>query len=130
MAGLAHVPQRLALCVSGLCKWFGDVKAMVDLNLRLAHGQIRCLLGPSGCGKTTTLRLIADFDTPDTGSIHVGDRMVSGPGVNENPEQRRVGMVMLPHVVFFEPGSRVRVFMREGHSPLAFHDGRALGGAG
>ena len=70
------------------------------------------------------------LDTPDTGAIHVGDRMVSGPGVNENPEQRRVGMVMLPHVVFFEPGSRVRVFMREGHSPLAFLDGRALGGAG
>ena len=43
------------------------------------------------------------LDTPDAGSIHVGDRMVSGPGVNENPEQRRVGMVMLPHVVFSNP---------------------------
>ena len=38
--------------------------------------------------------------------------------------------MMQSHVVFFEPGSRVQVFMREGHSPLAFVDGRALGGAG
>ena len=100
MAGVAHVPQHPALCLSGLCKSFGDVKAVVDLNLRLAHGQILCLLGPSGCGKTTTLRLIAGFDTPDTGSIHIGDRMVSGPGANENPEKRRVGMVFQEGALF------------------------------
>ena len=96
----ASVCERYALELSGLCKSFRDVSAVVNLDLRLAHGEILCLLGPSGCGKTTTLRLIAGFDTPDAGTVRIGDRPVAGPGVNEAPEKRRVGMVFQEGALF------------------------------
>ena len=51
-------------------------------------------------GKTTTLRLIAGFDAPDAGTIEIGGRTVYGPGVNESPEKRRVGMVFQEGALF------------------------------
>ena len=94
------VVRPIALKLSGLCKSFRDVRAVADLELHLARGEILCLLGPSGCGKTTTLRLIAGFDAPDDGTIHVGDRLVAGPSVNVAPEKRRVGMVFQEGALF------------------------------
>ena len=91
---------RYALALSGLSKSFRDTVAVADLGLFLEPGEILCLLGPSGCGKTTTLRLIAGFDKPDSGSVRIGNRMVYGPGVNESPEKRRVGMVFQEGALF------------------------------
>ena len=58
------------------------------------------MLGPSGCGKTTTLRLIAGFERPDSGSITVSDRLVAGDGVFIPPEKRGVGMVFQDYALF------------------------------
>ena len=91
---------RFALTLSGLSKSFRDTVAVAGVDLFLKPGEILCLLGPSGCGKTTTLRLIAGFDQPDSGSVRIGDRTVYGPGVNENPERRRVGMVFQEGALF------------------------------
>ncbi len=89
-----------ALQLSGLCKAFHEVKAVVDADVDLKRGEILCLLGPSGCGKTTMLRLIAGFDAPDAGTVHIDGRLVSGLGVNETPEKRRVGMVFQDGALF------------------------------
>ena len=98
------VSRHAALWISGLFKSFRHVQAVAGLDLVVAHGEILCLLGPSGCGKTTAPRVIAGFDTPDTGTIQIGDRVAFGPRANEAPEKRRVGMVfqegaLFPHLM-------------------------------
>lgn len=56
----------------GLCKTFGTVKAADSVSIDIESGEFITLLGPSGSGKTTVLRLIAGFEDPDSGSIHLG----------------------------------------------------------
>ena len=71
-----------------------------DISLRIEAGAMVCLLGPSGCGKTTLLRLIAGFEEPDAGTVHLGGRQVSGPGHAVAPEKRQIGMVFQDYALF------------------------------
>ena len=48
-------------------------------SLTANSGDFICITGPSGCGKTTLLRMIAGFDTPDTGRILIDGKPVNGP---------------------------------------------------
>jgi iron(III) transport system ATP-binding protein len=67
-----------SVTIRNLKKTFpGNVRAMDDVSLDIAAGELFFLLGPSGCGKTTLLRSIAGFVTPDAGTIHIGARDVS-----------------------------------------------------
>ena len=93
-------PGAAALECRGLSKSYGRVQAIQQLDLTVRPGQIVALLGPSGCGKTTTLRLIAGFDAPDTGTITIGGRTVFGPRHHVPPEERRVGMVFQEGALF------------------------------
>lgn len=74
-----------------------------DVSFSLESGDIGCLLGPSGCGKTTLLRAIGGFQAPCEGSLSIADKVVSAPGIETSPEERRVGMVfqdlaLFPHM--------------------------------
>jgi NitT/TauT family transport system ATP-binding protein len=53
--------------------------ALSGINLRVAPGELVCLLGPSGCGKSTLLRIVAGALASDEGSVIVGGRPVAGP---------------------------------------------------
>jgi putative spermidine/putrescine transport system ATP-binding protein len=55
--------------IRNLAKTFGAVKAVDGVDLDIHAGEFLTLLGPSGSGKTTVLRMIAGFETPDSGSI-------------------------------------------------------------
>jgi spermidine/putrescine transport system ATP-binding protein len=80
-----------------------DVRAVEQVNLRIAESEFFSLLGPSGCGKTTTLRMIAGFEEPTAGQILLHGRdMVGVP-----PFRRDVNMVfqqyaLFPHMDVFE----------------------------
>lgn len=69
--------------------------AVDDLNLTIDDNAFVTLLGPSGCGKTTTLRMIAGLETPTSGRITIGDKVVfdSEQGINVPPNKRKVGFL-------------------------------------
>jgi iron(III) transport system ATP-binding protein len=99
------------ITIKGLSKRFGAgetaLAAVADLDLDIKDNQFVTLLGPSGCGKTTTLRLIAGYITPDSGTIEVAGRLLSSPQAVVPPEARGMGMVfqnyaVWPHKTVFE----------------------------
>jgi ABC-2 type transport system ATP-binding protein len=59
------------LTADGLCKAYGDVKAVDHVSFRVARGEIVGLLGPNGAGKTTTINMVLGVLAPDAGSIRV-----------------------------------------------------------
>jgi spermidine/putrescine transport system ATP-binding protein len=66
-------------------KRFDDLLAVDDLSLELTRGEFFTLLGPSGCGKTTTLRMVAGFEQPSTGSIRIEGADVAGLPPHRRP---------------------------------------------
>jgi iron(III) transport system ATP-binding protein len=89
-----------AIRLDSISKSFGATQAVRDVTLAVERGELMAVLGPSGCGKTTLLRLIAGFEDPDAGTVHVGDETVAGPGGLVPPEKRRVGMVFQDYALF------------------------------
>jgi iron(III) transport system ATP-binding protein len=89
-----------ALRCSNLSKRYYGGGGVSDFNLDVRQGEVVALLGPSGCGKTTTLRLVAGFEVPDSGSIEIAAQKVSGHGVFLPPEKRNVGMVFQDYALF------------------------------
>ena len=74
----------------------GKVVAVDDVTLDIRAGEFFSLLGPSGCGKTTSLRMIAGFEMPDAGRVHVG-----GEDITDLPVHRRdMGMVFQSYALF------------------------------
>ncbi len=62
------------LSLNNISKSYGSTLAVEDFNLEVERGEFISLLGPSGCGKTTTLQMIAGFEEPSSGSIHINGR--------------------------------------------------------
>lgn len=74
-------------------KKLGSRFALADLCLEVPRGETLALFGPSGCGKTSTLRLIAGFEQPSSGTIRIDGKIVSTAGRLTPPHRRGVGMV-------------------------------------
>lgn len=92
-----------AVELESVSKRFGHITAVRELSLQVGRGEFLTILGPSGCGKTTTLRLIAGFESPDSGRVLIG-------GVDATalpPYRRNVNTVfqhyaLFPHLDVFE----------------------------
>ena len=77
-------------------KRYGDTFAVRGLDLDIREGEFLTLLGPSGCGKTTTLRMIAGFVLPSSGTVYLGDEDVT----RLPPNKRDIGMVFQDYALF------------------------------
>src|SRR5713226_9380965 len=84
------------LSLDHLEKTFASLRVTADLSLEVFEGEILALLGPSGSGKTTVLRLVAGFETPDSGRVVVEEEDVT----RTPPERRRFGMVFQHYALF------------------------------
>ena len=93
----------MKITLEALCKHFGKVKAVDDLDLEIRDGEFVALLGPSGCGKTTTLLMIAGIYKPSSGRIRFDEQVVN----RLLPKERNIGMVfqsyaLYPHMSTFD----------------------------
>ncbi len=80
----------------GVSKSYSGVAAVDALSLDIVEGEFFALLGPSGCGKTTLLRMLAGFETPDTGRI-----LLDGQDISAVPPYRRpVNMMFQSYALF------------------------------
>ncbi|MBC1225048.1 ABC transporter ATP-binding protein [Nostoc sp. UCD121] len=77
-----------------------NAPAVAGVSLALAPGDVLGLLGPSGCGKTTLLRIIAGFESPQTGTVEIAGQLVAGDGQWIPPEQRNFGMLFQDYALF------------------------------
>jgi iron(III) transport system ATP-binding protein len=89
-----------AIRVRDVVKRFGETMALDHLSFDAWPGSLLSLLGPSGCGKTTALRVVAGFDTPDSGLVEIEGIPMFGNGRSVPPERRRVGMVFQDYALF------------------------------
>jgi spermidine/putrescine transport system ATP-binding protein len=95
--------RELAIRLEGIVKRFGSVTAVDDCSLDVGAGEFVSLLGPSGCGKTTLLRIVAGFESADSGRVLVHGRRVD----RLPPNKRPVNMVfqryaLFPHKTVFD----------------------------
>lgn len=83
------------IILTDVTKRWGNFYAVDHLTMTIEDNAFVTLLGPSGCGKTTTLRMIAGLETPTSGRITIGDRVVfdSEQGINIPANKRRVGFL-------------------------------------
>src|SRR5689334_25326400 len=99
------MPQagRIAIALESVSKSFGSHRAVDDVSFDIVEGEFFSMLGPSGCGKTTSLRMIAGFETPDSGRVLLGGTDVTRVSANRRP----VNMVfqqyaLFPHMTIYD----------------------------
>jgi len=85
-----------ALALKGITRRFGDHTAVDNVSLDIAAGELLALIGASGSGKTTTLRIVAGYEIPDSGTV-----MLDGQDITSLPPQKRgFGMVFQHYALF------------------------------
>lgn len=89
-------PFTPAIRFDKVSRYFGEVKAVDQVDLEIMDGEFFSMLGPSGSGKTTCLRMIAGFDRPTSGQIHLYGKDVS----NLPPYERDVNTVFQDYALF------------------------------
>ncbi len=88
--------SAVSVKLEGINLSFGKTHVLKDINLQIKSGEFFSFLGPSGCGKTTLLRLIAGFESAQTGRVIIGDKDVS----YLPPWRRNLGMVFQSYALW------------------------------
>ncbi|RKX75091.1 MAG: ABC transporter ATP-binding protein [Spirochaetes bacterium] len=84
------------LYIEKVIKTFGVFNAVDGISLEIEEGEFFTLLGPSGCGKTTLLRMIAGFNSVDSGVIRYKEKVLN----NIPAHRRNIGMVFQNYAIF------------------------------
>ena len=92
--------------LQGVTKRYGAVTAVDSLTLRIAPGEVFCLLGPNGSGKTTFLRMLTGYFSPSSGRL-----AVDGHDTVSEPMQARHQLGYVPETVPLYRHMRVREFL-------------------
>ena len=92
----ANVNAKPYLQVKNISKSYQNVVTVKDVSFSIYKGELFSLLGQSGCGKTTLLRMLAGFETPDSGRIYLDDIDIT----DWAPYERPVNMMFQSYALF------------------------------
>ncbi|WTW93505.1 ATP-binding cassette domain-containing protein [Streptomycetaceae bacterium NBC_01309] len=109
------MPDKL-LEVSGLCRTFGEVKAVDDVSFTLAAGGSLGIVGESGSGKTTTARIVVGLERADAGTVHAQGRDRTGAARGRAARlarARQVQIVFQDPFLSLDPRTSVQAVLRE-----------------
>ncbi len=89
------------LAVKLLSRVVAGKPVVQEVSFEMAPGEVLAVLGPSGSGKTSLLRLIAGFDAPSAGTVHLHGQPVSSAGRIQTPPERRAVAVAFQDATLF-----------------------------
>ena len=92
-----------AIEVKQVCKHYGNLHALTDIDLEIHTGEFFALLGPNGAGKTTLISIIAGLSLANSGSVNV-----MGHNVITQYQQARLNLGIVPQELVFDPFFTVR----------------------
>lgn len=79
--------------IKGLCKSFGSLEVLKDVDLTVEEGEVIAIIGGSGCGKSVTLRCMELLEQPDSGQIFIDGQEITAPHADIDKIRRSMGMV-------------------------------------
>ena len=87
------VNKELLFDIKGLCKNFGELKVLKNIDETICKGDVVVIIGPSGSGKSTFIRCLNLLEQPTAGTILYKGENITAKGFNENRHRQKVGMV-------------------------------------
>lgn len=93
--------------ITDLCKNFGELKVLDNINTKIRQGEVVVVIGPSGSGKSTFLRSLNLLEEPTSGTITFEGQNITDPKVNINRYRQKIGMVfqhfnLFPHMTILK----------------------------
>ena len=85
-----------ALTLKNVCKSFGEVEVLTNINIDVEDGEFVVFVGPSGCGKSTLLRVIAGLEDATSGEVWIGGNQVNATP----PSKRGIAMVFQSYALY------------------------------
>jgi polar amino acid transport system ATP-binding protein len=79
--------------VKGLCKSFGSLSVLKNIDLEVEEGEVVCIIGPSGSGKSTLLRCLNLLERPTSGAVFIDGVDLTAKHTDINRARRGIGMV-------------------------------------
>lgn len=86
--------------VKNLCKSFGSLSVLHDVNLTVEEGERIAIIGGSGCGKSVFLRSLELLERPDSGQVFIDGEEITARGADINRIRRKMGMVYQKFYLF------------------------------
>ncbi len=95
------------IVIEDLYKYFGEIQAVKNVNLRVRRGEVVVVVGPSGSGKSTVLRCINHLEEPTQGAVYIDNVHLEDKSTDINKIRAEVGMVfqqfnLFPHLTVLE----------------------------